>query len=96
MIKTQHPITLGSVTADETTVSLSLTAKPTSTGIAASAVVVGQRFVRGEGNACTPVGPAIRRDVADVYALAATDPAIGAEVALITDSLGRLAPLLNL
>jgi hypothetical protein len=96
MITTQHPITIGSVTANETTVSLSLTTKPTSTGIAASAVVIGQRFVRGEGNACTPIGQPIRRDVADVYALAATNPAIAAEVQLITESLGRLARMLDL
>lgn len=96
MIKTTHPIQLGDIAVNNTTVSLFLTTQPTQAGVKASAVVIGQRFHRAESGACTPVGEAIRLNVADVYALAATDPAIAAEVAIITTSLERLAPLLQL
>lgn len=96
MIETQHPITVGNVTANETTVSLHLNVKPTAAGVKASAVVIGQRFHRGAGDNCTPMGAAIRKDFADVFALAASNPAIAAEVQAITESLGRLAPLLDL
>lgn len=96
MIATTHPIDLDGIAVNETTVSLSLNVTPTDGGVKAGAVIIGQRFHRAESGACTPVGSPIRVNAPDVYALAASNPAIAAEVQIITESLGRLAPHIGL
>ena len=96
MIATTQPIQLGTVTAAETTVSLTLISQPTPSGVKVSAVVIGQRFHRAEGDVCTPVGLPIRVNVADVYALAQSNPAVAVDVVAIQEALGRLVPHLGL
>jgi hypothetical protein len=95
MILTSQPITVGGVTATETTVNLILNTQLGSAGNKTTANIIGQRFIR-DGSATIPIGVAINKGYADVFETAATSPAIAAEVQTIFDSLARLAPLLGL
>ena len=95
MILTSSPLTIGGLTAEETTVSLVLQTVCSPTGNKTSAVTTGQRFIR-DGDATIPVGPPIVQVFSDIYALAATDPNIATEVGIITAALGRLAPMIGL
>lgn len=95
MILTSNPITVGSVSATETTLNLILQTQLGPTGNKTSATVTGQRFIR-DGDATIPVGVLTVKGFADVFATAEANPAVGAEVAIIMESLARLAPLLGL
>ena len=95
MIPTSLPITVGAVTATETTVNLILNTQLGPNGNKTSANVIGQRFIR-EGDATIPVGIVIHKSFRDVFEAAEETPAIGAEVQIIMGALARLAPLIGL
>jgi hypothetical protein len=95
MIRTSQKITVGNVTAEETTVSLYLATRLGPDGNTTTANIIGQRFVRS-GKATIPIGSPIAKGYADVFAAAAESPAINTEVKIIFESLARLAPLLGL
>lgn len=95
MILTSQPLTVGSVTATETTLNLILQTQLGSSGNKTSATVTGQRFIR-DGNATIPVGVLTVKSFADVFATAEASPAIATEVSTIMTSLARLAPLIGL
>jgi len=95
MIPTSLPITVGAITATETTVNLVLHTQLGPSGNITSANVNGQRFVR-DGDATIPVGVVTHKSFQDVFATAEKSPAIGAEVQIIMESLARLAPLIGL
>lgn len=95
MILTSQPITVGGVEVVETTVNLVLQTQLGPDGSKTTAHINGQRFIR-DGQATLPVGTPIAKHYGDVFAVASANPAIGAEVQIIMESLGRLAPLLGL
>ena len=95
MILTSQPLTVGDVTATETTLNLNLQTQPGPDGNKTTATVTGQRFVR-DGDATIPVGVLTVKSFSDVFAVAESNPAIGAEVQIIMESLARLAPLIGL
>lgn len=95
MILTSQPLTVGGVTATETTINLILQTQLGASGNKTSATVTGQRFIRDEP-ATIPVGVLTVKGFSDVFAAAESDPAIGEEVAIIMSSLARLAPLIGL
>jgi len=95
MIPTSQPLTVGSVTATETTVNLILQTQLGPDGNKTSATVTGQRFLR-DGTATVPVGILTVKGYGDVFATAQSNPAIAAEVQIIFESLARLAPLIGL
>jgi hypothetical protein len=95
MIITSQPLTVGSITATETTVNLILNTQLGPNGNKTTASVTGQRFIR-DGSATIPVGVVINKGFSDVFAVAESNPDISAEVQIIMESLARLAPLIGL
>ena len=96
-INTTQPIALpGGATAQHTAIGLVITPRlSATTGVGGSALITSQRYLE-VGTGVIPVGPVLNHQVPDIYAAAAANPAIAAQVQTITDALTALVPLLGL
>jgi hypothetical protein len=95
-ITTTKPVVITpSLSADKLAVKLVIEPTIKETDIGASAIISAQPYAALSTGKNLPVGAPRMCRMADVYAEAAANPALGAEVVIITESLARVVALLE-
>lgn len=91
-IQTSNPVSIAGNSISDVSVSLILNAKLGGPTIGASAVLNVQPYIT-EGTSTLAVGPVRSLTIPDVYAEAAKNPALAAQVQIITDALAAIVLL---